>query len=633
MPITIGSNIASLRTQRQLSSATSALTSTYDRLSSGLRITRAADDAAGLSIAESLKGDSRVYAQALRNINDAVSLLNIAQGATQQLSSIVIRQSELAEQAANGVYSSAQRAAINSEASALSAEYNRIISTTTFNNSQLLNGSNPFIRIQQGFGLAEATTIGVGSEVGRIAGAGTISQSGTGNFLGNSRDAIAVDFDLDGNLDLIQTSFDGSLVIFKGNGDLSFRPSFTAAIGSAVGYVDVKTGDFNGDGFVDLAVGKQSEGNVSILLNNGNGTFRAGVTYNAAPSSAVDGQYLSVGDFNGDGRDDIAFLSSSNISSFISNADGTLRLAQTVTNAGLYSNPEGLQARDLNGDGKLDLFVNNASSGSTLVHLGNGDGSFGTQFGQNLLQSVTATTNYSFATLADFNNDGRLDSIGYRNGSGRFSVSLGVGNGTFQTAVTFAGPDGNYEVGDFNDDGNLDILAISLTERGIAFGRGDGTFSSFVTTADAHALFYTQTSGDFNNDGLQDIIGTTIGGGGYIYSVDADNTRRVNTVTAQDLSSVLGAKEALGYFADRLKKINLEVAAIGAAQSRLSAAAGALVTRKEGYIAAQSSITDVDIAVESASLVRTQILQQAATSVLAQANLQPQISLSLLRNI
>ena len=119
MSITIASNIASLQAQRKLSSATTRLSTVFERLASGSRINKASDDAAGLAIAESLRTDARVYAQAVRNVNDGISTLAIAEGALKQLSGIVVRQKELAEQAANGVYSTKQREALETEANAL----------------------------------------------------------------------------------------------------------------------------------------------------------------------------------------------------------------------------------------------------------------------------------------------------------------------------------------------------------------------------------------------------------------------------------------------------------------------------------------------------------------------------------
>ena len=114
MALTLGTNIASLRSQRQLTRNSSELSTVFERLSSGQRINSASDDSAGLAIADSLRADVRIYNQGVRNLNDGISLLNIADASLDSLTTIVTRLEELASQAANGVYGTAQRAALAS---------------------------------------------------------------------------------------------------------------------------------------------------------------------------------------------------------------------------------------------------------------------------------------------------------------------------------------------------------------------------------------------------------------------------------------------------------------------------------------------------------------------------------------
>ena len=117
--ITRGSSIASLMVERRLAESTAGLKTSFERLSSGLRINRASDDAAGLSISASLKADTRVYSQGVRNVNDGISLLGIADNALESLSNILTREQELAAQAANGTLRGKQRLALDAEAQAL----------------------------------------------------------------------------------------------------------------------------------------------------------------------------------------------------------------------------------------------------------------------------------------------------------------------------------------------------------------------------------------------------------------------------------------------------------------------------------------------------------------------------------
>src|SRR5262249_50280260 len=158
---------------QKLSDVSRELSLGLERLSSGLRINRAADDAAGLAIASNLNADSRVYTAALRNVNDGVSALAITEGALKQQEHVVERLRELQTQAANGIYSFRQRAALDSEAQALRAEFNRILATTEFNGQKLLDGSAARLAVQTGYGREELLDISLGTFSQMVAGTGT----------------------------------------------------------------------------------------------------------------------------------------------------------------------------------------------------------------------------------------------------------------------------------------------------------------------------------------------------------------------------------------------------------------------------------------------------------------------------
>ena len=159
MTINIRTNVASLSAQRNLSNSTSGIETAYERLSSGLRINRAKDDAAGLAIAESLKSDAAVANVAIRNANDGVSVITIADQAIGQISNVLSRLGELAEQSANGIFSNMQRSALQNEFSALTSEIERIAFTTEFNGLNLLSGSGNII-FQVGFDGTSLSQIG-----------------------------------------------------------------------------------------------------------------------------------------------------------------------------------------------------------------------------------------------------------------------------------------------------------------------------------------------------------------------------------------------------------------------------------------------------------------------------------------
>ncbi|MCB0329083.1 MAG: flagellin FliC [Bdellovibrionales bacterium] len=150
MSINIRTNISSLSAQRNLSESSNRLQTAFERLSSGLRINRARDDAAGLAIAESLKADARIATVGIRNASDGVSIISIADQAIGQVGNVLTRLAELAEQSANGVYGNVQRSALQNEFDALTQEMERIALTTEFNGLKLLSGNSQIV-FQVGF--------------------------------------------------------------------------------------------------------------------------------------------------------------------------------------------------------------------------------------------------------------------------------------------------------------------------------------------------------------------------------------------------------------------------------------------------------------------------------------------------
>ncbi len=170
MSINIRTNVPSLIAQRNLEQSSAKLNTSYERLSSGLRINRAADDAAGLAIAEQLKSDARVASVAIRNANDGISIISIADQAIGQIGNVLSRLNELAEQSANGVYANSQRSALQNEFAALTSEIERIAFTTTFNGLRLLSGGGQVV-FQVGFNgdsLSQVTYSGVAATLASL---------------------------------------------------------------------------------------------------------------------------------------------------------------------------------------------------------------------------------------------------------------------------------------------------------------------------------------------------------------------------------------------------------------------------------------------------------------------------------
>ena len=171
MSLTINTNIASLNAQRRLGNSTLSLQRTFEKLSSGLRIVRASDDAAGLAIADSLRADQRIASVAIRNANDGISLISISDGALSEMGSVISRMGELAEQSSNGVLSTTQRSALDAEFKALGSEIERIAVTTEFNGLKLLSGGD-IISLQIGFNSSTNSQISYSGVQGTLASLG-----------------------------------------------------------------------------------------------------------------------------------------------------------------------------------------------------------------------------------------------------------------------------------------------------------------------------------------------------------------------------------------------------------------------------------------------------------------------------
>lgn len=181
MAITVGANIASLNVTRQMQVTSDGLRNSYERLSSGQRVNRGKDDAAGLSIAASLANSTRLAQVAIRNSNDGISVVAIADGALSEIASILSRQAELASQASNGFFGSAQRSALQNEFSSLGSEVERIAVSTNFNGISLLSGTQTTV-LQVGFDTTSVSQITIGGIQGTLQNLG-LASSGSSALL------------------------------------------------------------------------------------------------------------------------------------------------------------------------------------------------------------------------------------------------------------------------------------------------------------------------------------------------------------------------------------------------------------------------------------------------------------------
>jgi len=341
----------------------------------------------------------------------------------------------------------------------------------------------------------------------KLTSGGTFGSATNYNSSGTGPWGIASgDFNGDQKADLVAAN-DGtgdSVTVFINSGD----GTFAAGVDYNSGGIDplsIATGDVNGDGKADILIGLWGVGGgdgMSVLMNNGNGTFGAAVVYDMGSDS----RGMNIGDVTGDGKLDVIATSDddSNVAVFINHGDGTFANAVTYT-AGTA--PRGVMIKDLNADGKADMVVSNASSNNISVFINSGAGTFG------------AATNYASTGLGtqggsvgDLDGDGKADIAVADYSSSKVSVFMGNGDGTFDLAVGYstAGAPRTVVMEDVSGDGKLDLVTANRTADNLSvlINNGDGTFASAINYASGGTGTQWVTTADFNGDGKSDLAAT-----------------------------------------------------------------------------------------------------------------------------
>ena len=498
MASTINTNINSLTAQRNLSTSQNSLATSMQRLSSGLRINSAKDDAAGLAISDRMTSQIRGSNQAARNANDGISLAQVAEGALGAAGSILQRVRELAVQSANATNSASDRAALNAEVGQLTAELDRIAKSTQFNGQNLLDGSFTSATFQVGANANQTITA-------------TTANFSTSKY-GNNRI---------GSQSAASAGAAGDLVTGSAVGA---NPSTArAAAASAVAANSIVVSGATGSSTVAVAAGDSAK-TVAANINASSGT--TGVS--ATARTQIDADTFTAG--------------ASYSLSVVSDNSTAVTVAFTV-------------GTPVNGDA-----------------LAAGISAFNDKSSQT---GVTAKLNAA--------------------GTG-ITLTNGTGNDIkIANAATSGGP---------------------LSLGGVAIAAAATGYITGAITLDSDKTFG---------------IANTASAAGFGYFTAASSASQLQATSTLDVSTVDSATRTLATVDSSLAVVNGQRASFGALQSRFETTISNLQTTSENLSASRSRIQDADFAAETANLSRAQILQQAGTAMVAQANQLPQGVLALLR--
>ncbi len=521
MPQIINTNILSLNAQRNLNMSQSSLATALQRLSSGLRINSAKDDAAGLAISERFTAQIRGLDQARRNANDGISLSQTAEGALQSSGDILQRIRELAVQSANASNSASDRQAINAEVSNLVAELDRVAQQTEFNGQKLIDGSFTSASFQIGANANQTITV--------------TSANFRTNAYGNYRIGASVASTAGG---------DGSLTLGSTVGS-----TISTAWGT-LGASRVGTG-----GTLDVS-GAAGSATITYSANASANDVAALVNAQTQATGVKASAYTEV-----------------NLAGFAANTTYTLQVASDNAVA---------QAQTIS-----------FTSGATV----DADGLAAAVNAFNDVSSKTGVT----AKIAD---------------SGT-AVVLTNGSGNDIRLLNDSATGNDLNVTDVN--GANSVTATAANGAG-AFGTNEAWITGELT---------------FDSDKSFNVVDSDAGavgtGTGFLLTATTGDAGQLQKVSDIDASTVAAANRTLALVDSALAAINGQRAKYGAVQSRFELTIINLQTTSENLSASRSRIRDADFAAETANLTRAQILQQAGTAMLAQANLIPNTVLTLLQ--
>ena len=697
MSMVIGTNLSSLSAQRHLAASKGDMENAMERLSSGHRINSSRDDAAGLAIAGRMTSQVNGLNQAVRNANDGIALAQSAEGALDETTSILQRMRDLSVQASSDTLTSSDRTSIQSEITALTSEIDRISSTTTFNNKNLLDGSATGLQFQVGSGAGQNVSLSVLSASAADLGLAEGGTTGAANAINGTRMSTAVGL------------FENSVEINGQNWATDATP--LTAVGSSLTVTD-------SDGVSIAALASTADG-VAAIINEGTATHGAVATAsNKLVSTGFTGSVTTSVDsmtINGTTIDNsdsleglIANINKANTGVTATATTGTgyeltnttgenIVVGGTITGSGLVaatyigylslSNTDGTATTITKGgysaaeDANVNtLGFNSRSAASTLetkditggkLILGTDDLTLN---GVSIGSSTTAATNETAASLAAHLNTYSSSTNVQATASTEITLNMSTTN-VGDTYSTVASLNDTITVNGVATTltANMTMAAMTtllntnLASSGIVATQVEGSVvlsselgdtigvkestalniasytladgsTATIAAADANTDFFGSLSlvntagGDikFDTGSQTDAeLTTTLAKLGMTLQGDAPTTS--TTGEAVSVATSASAAKAITAIDAALEKVFASRGDLGAFQNRLDHTVSNLRNVSENTAFSKSQIMDTDFATESANLAKAQVLQQAGTAMLAQANASGQSVLSLLK--
>ncbi|WP_019915064.1 flagellin N-terminal helical domain-containing protein [Paenibacillus sp. HW567] len=578
----INHNIAALNTHRQLSINTANTNKNIEKLSSGLRINRAGDDAAGLAISEKMRGQIRGLDQASRNAQDGISLIQTAEGALNETHSILQRQREIANQSANGTNTDSDRQALQDEMNQLTSEINRIGNTTEFNTQKLLQGDGKTNLV--GSGVVNGANLASGADKLTVEATQTTTLAlATGKNVA-AGDKLAVTL----NGQTLTVNFQAKDSNGVGKDGIAYNVTdTTASVASNEVADDVNTSAAGAREALQKMIDSNEvlKGNYTVSGANGD------ITITAVKGGAFEGAAGNIGASTvtstdlGKGATGVANVGTTTAAI---KANASIDFASVNTDTAL----KGLVGKGFTiGDQQIEFY--NASEGA---YKGNG---IGVAIDTALAEATNKNQILAKAIADTVSN--KIEGVTVTATSGATAITI--------TAVK-GGEEGNNIA--FKDGGVQKDFATTFQ-----IGANSGqSMSLSIGDMRAKALGITGKAGD---------VGFTK------TNTVTNGTNDVKGEAALNIATKDGAAAALDVLDKATASVSSERSKLGAVQNRLEHTINNLGTASENLTAAESRIRDVDMAKEMMEQTKNNILAQAAQAMLATANQQPQGVLQLLR--